>query len=304
MEEYFRLFFEGEALQQVVACFCNAGQRRTAYANQHIQDTSSTSASGRNHTRMANALFGTQNTVLSKILCTMIQSGICMRMTCVGLAPMVADITMVLPYSQMTRLQVEYLQDILSRATFNPCPNTADPIKAIAYGNEVVVITTLHSQRIWQCNASERPALYHTFANGLHTAKSGPKNSFMCTHDVQSDRGKKAISLQKTASMIQGMGNSCDIPNCNAQKAPTASKLASSCTRGRSMQPTTVYIEETEILKAFCACVFRSKVHQDNALREGICNVILQMVIGEVGTTKDVLRDVHEFVKAAKEISS
>ena len=277
MEEYIKLFFEGESLQQMITCFCNAMQKRML-----LLSNSNPSSKGilhqNHHQPQQNTL--NNNHTIAKVLCIMIKSSICMRLTPVGLSPMVSDITLVFPYTLMTKVQVDYLQDILQQATFNASPNTADPIKAIGYGNEIVVITTLHSQKIWNGNVTERAALPHTFCSSSSTSSS------------------QTLKKRKKGAIISGGG----IMDENLAKRKEASQLVhggmvDQCCGGG------FHLDEADVLKAFCACVFRSKVHEENALREGICNVILQMVIGEVGTTRDVLQNVSEFIRAAKQVA-
>lgn len=261
------MFFQGEALQQMIACFCNAMQKRMNLMNKSQLQQTFYSQNNQIMTGIGNTGSNSSNTI-AKVLCIMIKSSICLRLTPVGLSPMVSDTTLVFPYTMMSKVQVDYLHDILRWATFNAAPNTADPIKAIGYGNEVVVITTLNSQRIWGGSALDRPALAHTFCSSTSTAAGNKRRKGVIVS------GKEAESFQKQQE-------------------------ASQLIQGRY---TSFHLDETEVLKAFCACVFRSKVHKDNALREGICNVILQMVIGEVGTTRDVLNSVSEFIQAAKKV--
>lgn len=62
-------------------------------------------------------------------------------------------------------------------------------------------------------------------------------------------------------------------------------------------------LDTLEVLKAFCACVFRSSVHRKNSMREGICHIVLQMVIGEIGITQDTLENLSAFIEEAKQIA-
>jgi hypothetical protein len=300
MNEYVRLFFEGEAFQHMLACFCNGMQKRSALMKSvnpahkaQYPDPAVGGGQGGQGSSQAHA-HAVHNTLLSgmtqsshliaRVICTLIQSSVCVRLTPVGLAPITSDITFVLPYSQMSKLQIDFLQDILLRATFNACANTADPIKAIAYGNEVVIVTTLQSQRIWNGHGIERPALHHQFA------ADGCKRKRGCAmvDDAQCESVRKQLKLQEACKLLTGRQSKAMLD----KHSSSSSNISSSSSA--------VYLDETDVLKAFCACVFRSKVHKDNALREGICNVVLQMVIGEIGTTKDVLKSVNDFVQAAK----
>lgn len=301
----------------MVACFCNALQRRMSlthnsnsggmgvmHSNTGLSMPNMNHGSRSSNPQVGGGLFGggwfPHNTI-SKILCTMIRSSICLRLTPVGLAPMVSDITLVLPYTQMSKLQIDFLQDILQSATFNACANTGDPIKAVAYGNEVVVVTTLNSQRIWTGNAMERAPLPHCFANDsmkhCNVWTSGKrKKGMVVTDDTHCKNARKQRKLMEACKLISGGYSSV-----NAGDPPRNGYVDFSASR-QAPVGSGYMLDEAEVLKAFCACVFRSRVHQSSSLREGICNVILQMVIGEVGTTKDVLQNVSEFVSAAKEV--
>lgn len=337
MEEYMKLFFEGEALQQIITCFCNTVQKRMSvqlYLQSPLILSSHNSSSSKN--KHANTHGNTQNPATSagttsvsmvsssgtnsiaKVLCTMIKSQICLRLTTVGLAPIAADITLVLPYTQMSKIQMDYLQDILKQASFNASAHTADPIKAIGYGSEVVIITTLHGQSIWRGNAVERPPLHHIYerksssssssVSDFHapSRKKARKNTLgdAHTHNTSGNsmkaqqlimvadrdngqwRNESAVALEEACHWIHGQ------PLCANGTIPVV---------GQKNVPSW-HLDASSVLKAFCACVFRSRVHTDTCLREGICNIILQMVIGEVGTTRDILQSVSAFVHAARQL--
>lgn len=312
MDEYIKLFFEGEALQQMLACFCNAMSKRMSFMehmHEHVNGSSSSSHCAGTASNKGSKVGSNQQMSLShgtaaaaqnknticKVLCTMVKSPICLRLTPVGLSPMVSDISLVFPYTQMSKVQVDFLYDILHRATFNAAPNTADPIKAIGYGNEVVVVTTLNSQKIWNTvSFQNRPALVHTFAaNAGITPTSTNKKKCM------EDKGQHLQHLQHKQQYLSGLV-ATDSQHCKEIHQNQVMQEAAQLIQGNFNR---FHLDEADVLKAFCACVFRSKTHKDNALREGICNVILQMVIGEVGTTRDILKDVSDFIQAAKTIS-
>lgn len=128
MEEYVRLFFTGEALQRVFASVCNGSNREVQYK-------------------------------ISKTICSMLRTTLCIRLTPMGLAPFKSDITMVFPYSMMDRAQLDYLDNLLQQASFTNSPG--EPVCAIGLGSEVVVITVLDSVRVWSDPGRERPPLAH-----------------------------------------------------------------------------------------------------------------------------------------------
>ncbi len=302
---------------------------------------------------------------ISKVLSSIIRSSVCLRMTPVGLAPFVSDITLVLPYTHMTQLQINFLHDILHRATFNASPNTADPIKAIAYSSEVVIITCLNSQCIWSGTCLERHALQHTFvtlhpghssssavaaaaasSNSNTLLSSGKKNKragengegssnekrrrkhgassqqnklvpAVACEQAHSQRKMNMQAMQEASMLVQGnpaalhnstnrdphMQNSAHQNSThNSKSMVTESEKVAAQHKGNNTSAGHYQLDMADVLKAFCACVFRSKIHKDNSLREGICNVILQMVIGEVGITRDILQSVSRFIQTVKNI--
>lgn len=270
MEDYIRLFFQGEALQHLMACMCNGMQR------------------------------GVQDNICSA-LCTMIQSTLCMRFTAVGLAPFKTDITMVLPYTRMNKSQLDFLQDVLSQATFNSTAAAADPIKAIGYGSEIVVITTLGGMRIWDGNSTDRPPLAHTFASFHHSSPQlieagggGAGGSAKLFKEAKSNAAKTCAK-----------GYGVVLPSGRNEKEAYMRNQAHMLLTGKPMGGSTSFqLDTLEVLKAFCACVFRSSVHKKNSIREGICHIVLQMVIGEIGITQDTLENLSSFIAEAKQIAT
>ena len=109
MEEFVRLFFTGEALQRVFVCICNGSTRDAQYK-------------------------------ISKVISSMLKTSLCIRLTPIGLAPFRNDVTMIIPYSMMDRVQLDFLDDLAYRATFTLASSTvySDPVRAMGIGNEVM----------------------------------------------------------------------------------------------------------------------------------------------------------------------
>ena len=120
MEEFIRLFFQGEALQRAFLCLCNSSTRNAQYK-------------------------------ISKVISSMLKTSLCIRLTPMGIAPFRNDMTMIIPYSMMDRAQLDFLDDLADRASFIPMSSILhqDPVRAMGIGNEVMVITMIDSAKIW-----------------------------------------------------------------------------------------------------------------------------------------------------------
>jgi hypothetical protein len=326
MEDYMKLFFQGEALQQMIACFCNALQRRVSTCHPNIF----MSSVGTDCKQVQQVSISTSS--ISKVLSCMIRSSVCMRLTPVGLAPFALDITLVFPYTHMTQLQINFLHDILHRATFNSMPNTADTVKALSYNNEIVIITHLSKHCIWNGSCMQHHALEHTF---MHPMQMNSTQSTVHAHEPAHEpmhesnrlntsdrRNKRQKTTQQTKQPLNRKTSLLPAVAYEQNHIEKTQKMqlaqetntllfgnSNSSIQG-PMQPSSTagcslyHLDTVNVLNGFCACVFRSKIHKQNTIREGICNVILQMVIGEVGITKDTLQSVSKFIQAAKEVSS
>lgn len=143
MDEFVRLFASGEALQRLLVCICNNSNASFQYK-------------------------------LSNIISSMSRSTLCIRLTPLGLAPFRNDITMLLPYSMMDSTQLDYLGNLLDRASFAH-PNAAHPnagggsvgsggVRAMGLGNEVAVVTMIDGVRVWAESTSEGVPLSHRHA--------------------------------------------------------------------------------------------------------------------------------------------
>jgi hypothetical protein len=239
-----------------------------------------------------------------------------MRFTPVGLAPFKTDITMVLPYTRMSQQQLDFLQNILQQAIFNTASTDTCPIKAIGYGNEIVVITTLNGLRIWDGNTLDRPPLAHTFASfssqSHHHSTSYPGGPGYTEaeylHSSSSSSASASFKAFKEARALAAKnaarGYGVVLPSGRNEREAYMRNQAHMMLTGKPMGGSASFqLDTLEVLKAFCACVFRSSVHRKNSMREGICHIVLQMVIGEIGITQDTLENLSAFIEEAKQIA-
>lgn len=225
MEEFTRLFFQGEPLQRMFSCLCNNLNRGMQYK-------------------------------ICNVICSMLKTTICIRLTPVGLAPFRNDITMIMPYSMMDSRQLDFLERIISTASFDRHSSMdQESTQAVMVGNEVMVVTVLEGCRIWSTpNQHQNPNLNQHEQGGGGGAK------------------KKSMLMHEEASRML-YGRPC----------ASSSQLWQ--------------LDTLEVLKSFAACVFRSKVFEDNNVRHGICNIVVQMVVGEMSITRDTLDQLGLFMK-------
>ena len=59
-------------------------------------------------------------------------------------------------------------------------------------------------------------------------------------------------------------------------------------------------LDTLDVLKAFVACVFRSTSFTDDNMRNGICEIIVQMVIHEVGLTHNTVDMLKTFIQGIR----
>ena len=62
-------------------------------------------------------------------------------------------------------------------------------------------------------------------------------------------------------------------------------------------------LDTLEVLKAFVACVFRSTLFKDREMKRGICDIVIQMVIHDVGLTQNIVSLLGDFIEGMEEIS-
>lgn len=60
-------------------------------------------------------------------------------------------------------------------------------------------------------------------------------------------------------------------------------------------------IDTLDVLKAFVACVFRSTLFRDNEMRRGICDIVVQVVMHEIGLTQNTVDTIGEFINGIEE---
>lgn len=56
------------------------------------------------------------------------------------------------------------------------------------------------------------------------------------------------------------------------------------------------HIDTMDLLKAFVSCVFRSTVFTDDDTRTGVCDIVIQMVIHDVGLTQNMVDMLRVFI--------
>ena len=233
MEEFTRLFFTGEALQRVFVCVCNGSTMDIQYK-------------------------------ISKVISSMLKTSLCIRLTPIGIAPFRNDITMIIPYSVMDKVQLEFLDDLASRASFVPVSSTQyrDPIRAIGMGNEVMVITMIESMKIWSDGSREGVPL--------------------CHRHVSCPLGKSSSDKERMSR---------------------AKEEASRAVRGCPMAGDAYWqLDTLDVLKAFVACVFRSKQFTGSEMKRGICDIIIQMVIHDVGLTQNIINSLGDFINGVQSV--
>ena len=59
-------------------------------------------------------------------------------------------------------------------------------------------------------------------------------------------------------------------------------------------------LDTLDVLKAFAACVFRSSTFRDDDMRNGICEIVVQMVIHEVGLTHNTVDMLRTFIQGIR----
>lgn len=59
-------------------------------------------------------------------------------------------------------------------------------------------------------------------------------------------------------------------------------------------------LDTLDVLKAFAACVFRSTAFPDDDMRNGICEIVVQMVIHDVGLTHNTVDMLRTFIQGIR----
>jgi len=214
-----RLFFQGESLQRFLIHMCNNAHRDVTFK-------------------------------ISKVIISLVNNPICIRLTKYGLVPLTQEIMVVYPYHLMDKEQLVFLEDLASEAIFTSSYTDA-PITAIGINREVMIITAIHGVRIFSTHS--------TSASATQAA------------------GGQLKGLQ--AGRKRGTGSVSGSP-------PTSS----------SSKYVHWYISPMEILKAFILCVFRSVCFQDPSTKVGICSIVIQSVVHDIGLTQESIKELSAFV--------
>lgn len=137
------------------------------------------------------------------------------------------------------------------------------PVQGIGLGNGVVVITVLDSIRIWSNTVEKKNhPLPHKHLGG--SSSSG----------IEKINEDARIAREEASKILDGrpVGGSC---------------------RWK--------LDSLDLLKAFVACVFRSLIFTDDDIRNGICEIVVQMVMNDVGLTYNTVDKLKLFVRGIRE---
>jgi hypothetical protein len=229
MEEYVRLFFDGEALQRSFVSICNNSIRGVQYK-------------------------------ISDIIASMLRATLCVRLTSVGLAPFRNNVTMVIPYTAMNPTQLDFLASLAGAVEIKS--GSKSPMRAITQGQDTLVVTVMDGVTVWDGNA------------GTDRSSSGLPHRGGRGHANPGEAERRASARDEVTRLMAG-------------------RPAAGATRW--------HLDTLCLLKAFVVCVFRSEQHTDNDMRRGICNIVIQMVMHEVGLTRDMLGELNTFIQTVCE---
>ena len=239
MDEFVRLFFTGEALQQTFVSVCNGSNRDTQYK-------------------------------ICRVISKMLKTTLCIRLTSVGLAPFRSDITMLVPYTSMSRQQLDFLDRLVQEAeAATASSGGGGGVRYIAMGNEVVVFTVVDSVRVWSDSSgsdNKTPLSHRVFAAAVTPSQTQTAGKARAGSAAQ-----KRMREDEDEASISVYG----VPRAGACHWQ---------------------IDTLNLLKAFVACIFRSTAFTDTAMRYGICDIVVQMVMHEVAVTVDTLREVKKYI--------
>lgn len=203
---------------------------------------------------------------ISNMISSMLKTTLCIRLTPLGLAPFRHDITMVLPYSMMDRTQLDFLENIVHTVSnSHGTKNTATQI--LTFRNGVVVVTVLNSVKVWSGSSTDRTPLSH-------------RHRTITAH-------KQTVITDPNDTEAEKVRNSCE--------------EASRVVQGRPVRgPLQWQLDTLDLLKAFVACVFRSTTFQDDDTRSGICEIVVQTVMHDVGLTHNTVDMLKTFVQGIR----
>lgn len=214
---------------------------------------------------------------ISNVITSMLKTTLCIRLTPSGLAPFRNDITMVLPYSIMDRTQLDFLDNITQQISLNG--SGREHVQAMGIGNDAVIVTVLGSMRVWTDSCLDKTPLSHRYA-------TQPLSSSILT-------GHK----RKVSQLSLGGGAAADDAAAAYRAREDASRAVAGKPVGGSMR---WQLDTLDVLKAFAACVFRSSTFKDDDMRNGICEIVVQMVIHEVGLTHNTVDMLRTFIQGIR----
>lgn len=197
-----------------------------------------------------------------RVVSCMLRTTLCIRLTPVGLAPFRDDITMVLPYTMMDRGQLDFLDSLLLDASFIPATSPQGDPVRAMGVGGEVVVVTMI-------------------------------DSMRVWSDSCTDR----------APLVHRHGPPRRHAGGAADRAHRAKEDASRALHGRPVQGAMHWqLDTLDLLKALVACVFRSKAFPNNEMRHGICDIIVQMVIHEVGLTQNTVDELRAFIQGIQSV--
>lgn len=203
---------------------------------------------------------------ISNMISSMLKTTLCIRLTPLGLAPFRHDISMVLPYSMMDRTQLDFLDNIVHAVSCSSGTKN-NPTQVLTFRNGVVVVTVLNSVKIWSGSSTDKTPLSHR-----HRTTTTHKN-IAITDPADTEAEKLRISREEASRALDGR--------------PIRGSLQ-------------WQLDTLDLLKAFVACVFRSTTFQDDNTRSGICEIVVQMVMHDVGLTHNTVDMLKKFVQGIR----
>lgn len=251
-----RLFFTGEALQRVFVSICNGSTRDAQYK-------------------------------ISKVISSMLKTSLCIRLTPIGLAPFRNDVTMIIPYSMMDRVQLDFLDNLAYSATFTPVSSTvySDPVRALGIGNEV---------SLWGHLCMFYPHMSMNTDPKVYTHTQVMVITMIDSMRIWSDSNHIPLSHRHISCPL---GKSVVVGG-DKERIARAKEEANRALKGSPIAGGTHWqLDTLDVLKAFVVCVFRSTQFKDREMKRGICDIIIQMVIHDVGLTQNIVNLLGEFIE-------
>jgi hypothetical protein len=96
---------------------------------------------------------------------------------------------------------------------------------------------------------------------------------------------------------IWKMDGSGNLPHCVVKGRSATMDDASKIMQGNPVGGTANWhLDTLDLLKALVACIFRCTNFKESGMKNGICDVIIQMVIHEVGLTQNIVNQLKMFI--------